>query len=37
MQAVLEGLEEVDRGVPGIPLEEARRILLQKLAEDKSA
>lgn len=37
MQAILEGLNEIDQGVPGIPLEEARQILLQHLAEDKSA
>jgi Arc/MetJ-type ribon-helix-helix transcriptional regulator len=37
MEAVLEGLNEVDQGVPGIPLEEARRLLLEKLAEGKSA
>jgi Arc/MetJ-type ribon-helix-helix transcriptional regulator len=37
MQAILEGLNEIDRGVPGVPLEEARQRLLQSLAEDKSA
>lgn len=37
LAAILEGLEEIDQGVPGIPLEEARRILLQGLAEDKPA
>jgi hypothetical protein len=37
MEAILEGLEEVDRGVPGIPLEQARRLLLQKLPEDEPA
>jgi len=37
MEAILEGLEEVDRGVPGIPLEQARRLLLQKLSEDEPA
>ena len=37
MQAILEGLNEIDRGVPGVPLEDARQILLQNLAEDKSA
>jgi len=37
MEAILEGLDEVDRGVPGIPLEQARRLLLQKLSEDEPA
>jgi Arc/MetJ-type ribon-helix-helix transcriptional regulator len=37
LAAILEGLDEVDRGVPGIPLEEARQMLLQNLAEDKPA
>jgi Arc/MetJ-type ribon-helix-helix transcriptional regulator len=37
MEAILEGLNEVDQGVAGIPIEEARRILLQNLAEDESA
>jgi Arc/MetJ-type ribon-helix-helix transcriptional regulator len=37
LPAILEGLEEVDRGVAGIPLEEARRLLLQEVAEDKPA
>jgi Arc/MetJ-type ribon-helix-helix transcriptional regulator len=36
LEAVLEGLNEIDQGVPGIPLEEARRLLLQKLAADGS-
>ena len=37
LAAILEGLDEVDRGVTGIPLEAARQMLLENLAEDKSA